>query len=552
MPVKPGNILLLFVFILQYCPSITKAQTLRSRTYYLSPKGDDRANGISPATAWRTLDRINQKRFNPGDSILLQAGKTFAGFITLDSLDGGSPGNPLVISSYGKGMALIEAGYGNGIYGYDCSFISISKLLIKGRGVEKNKGCGIFFYSDRHDMQCRQIRIDHCITEGFHQYGILFSCAEGEDIKGFDQVRITHCNAFDNGEAGIGSSGGQTKFHHTNFYVGDCKAFGNKGIPTKTENHSGNGIVMGGIENLLIEHCEAFENGALNRCKGGGPVGIWVWLCKKAVIQYCESHHNHAGLIKDGGGFDIDGGSSDCVIQYNYSHDNEGAGYLLAEYGAILPFVNDTIRFNISQNDGRKNGYGAITIWGVDKNYRVRNSAIYNNTIFVSGNATVNGIPSGVLLMGSNLEGVVITNNIISTSGGALLIKAEEKVDTNAVKFISNNYYSYNNNNAFIWGDHSFHSLESWRSATAGQEFFERKFLGTTLDPQFLAAGSGKTIGNTRLMARQLNAYRLQKTSCMRNSGIDLQLLHIFRGKHDFYGKRIDNTSPPFTGASVY
>jgi hypothetical protein len=552
MQIKLRDILFFLVFTILCCPSNAKAQALQSRTYYLSPSGDDRANGKSPLSAWHTLDRINQQQFNPGDSILLEGGKTFAGFITLDSLDSGSTGKPVVISSFGKGMALIEAGNGNGIYGYNCSFISISKIQVKGRGVDENKGSGIFFYSNRQDIQCRQIRIHQCIAEGFNQYGILIGCAEGEDIKGFDQVRITHCTARHNGEAGIGSYGGQTKFHHTNFYVGDCKVYENKGIPTKTENHSGNGIVMGGVENLLIEHCEAFENGALNRCTGGGPVGIWVWLCKKAVIQYCESHHNHAGLTKDGGGFDIDGGSSDCVIQYNYSHDNEGAGYLLAEYGAILPFVNDTIRFNISQNDGRKNGYGAITIWGVDKNYRVRNSAIYNNTIFVSGERLVKGIPAGVYLMGTNLETVVIANNIISTSGGAALIKADENVDSNAVRFISNNYYSHNNNTVFNWASRSYHSLESWRSDAEGQEIFRGKLLGTSLDPQFLGAGSGKTIGNTRLIANQLNAYLLHKSSPMRHSGIDLRLLNIFRGKYDFYGRRIDNSWPPFTGASAY
>jgi hypothetical protein len=157
-----------------------------------------------------------------------------------------------------------------------------------------------------------------------------------------------------NGQAGIASYGSYKGFQHKDFYIAYCRAFDNRGILTKTESHSGNGIVMSMIDSLIIEHCEAYENGADNRCNAGGPVGIWVWMCKHATIQYCISHDNHTGTTKDGGGFDIDGGASNCILQYNYSYNNEGAGYLLAEYGALFPFTNNIIRFNISVNDGRK------------------------------------------------------------------------------------------------------------------------------------------------------------------------------------------------------
>ncbi|MGB3525321.1 MAG: hypothetical protein WBB32_05075, partial [Flavobacteriales bacterium] len=39
--------------------------------YYVSPSGNDSNNGTSPATAWQTIDRLNQS-FNlwqPGDRI---------------------------------------------------------------------------------------------------------------------------------------------------------------------------------------------------------------------------------------------------------------------------------------------------------------------------------------------------------------------------------------------------------------------------------------------------------------------------------------------------
>ena len=57
---------------------------------------------------------------------------------------------------------------------------------------------------------------------------------------------------------------------------------------------------MGEVDGLLIDHCTAFENRADNRCESRRPVGIWVWMCKKAVIQYCVAHDNHTGSTKDG------------------------------------------------------------------------------------------------------------------------------------------------------------------------------------------------------------------------------------------------------------
>ena len=43
------------------------------------------------------------------------------------------------------------------------------------------------------------------------------------------------------------------------------------------------------------------------------------------------------------------------VMQYNYSHDNDGAGYLLAQFTYAREFTNNIVRYNISENDGRKN-----------------------------------------------------------------------------------------------------------------------------------------------------------------------------------------------------
>ena len=76
-----------------------------------------------------------------------------------------------------------------------------------------------------------------------------------------------------------------------------------------------------------------------------------------------ESYRNRT-IEVDGDGFDFDGGATNSVMQYNYSHDNDGAGLLFAQYpSAPQRMENPTIRHNISENDCSKLDYGAIHVW---------------------------------------------------------------------------------------------------------------------------------------------------------------------------------------------
>ncbi len=529
------------VFLVIYCQP--------SKSYYVSSYGNDANNGLSKTNPWKSLDKINKTNFNSGDSIFLEGGKTFNGSIFIDSLDSGLPGNPVTFLSYGSGDAVIDAANTNGLLAYNVSNISLIHLYFKGNGVTKNNGMGIYFYSDKTNEQCSSIVIDHCTAKGFHNEGILFSCAEGEHIKGFNNVKITNCVATENGQAGMGSYGGQTSFHHTNFYIANCTTFLNRGILAKTENHSGNGIVMGGIENLLISQCQAYNNGADNRCTAGGPVGIWVWLCKNAVIENCESHHNHAGLTKDGGGFDIDGGSQNCTIQYCYSHNNEGAGFLLAEYGAGLPFTNNTIRFNISENDGRKNGYGGISFWGAGDNYQVTNTYVYNNTVYIDDKNLVNGKPGAVTTMGKHFLNVLLANNIFTISGNAHFLNSDENLDTSRFYSVNNNYYSYNNQYLFQYKSGIINSLSAGLLSNPGQETLNLQPVWINVNPGFLNPGEGYKISGPHKMKAQLNTYHLQKPSTL-NNGINLlQQFSIDIGSKDFYGNSVDRIDR-FVGAA--
>lgn len=77
-------------------------------SFYVAPSGNDGNSGTSPAQPWRTLSRASQQVYQPGDSLLLQAGGVYRG--TLHFRGSGNSAQPVVISSYGAGNKPLIAG----------------------------------------------------------------------------------------------------------------------------------------------------------------------------------------------------------------------------------------------------------------------------------------------------------------------------------------------------------------------------------------------------------------------------------------------------------
>ena len=73
----------------------------RGATYYVSPTGNDAADGISPQTAWRTVGQVDSHNFKPGDRILFQRGGEWRE--SLKAPSDGAVGNPITFADYGAG-----------------------------------------------------------------------------------------------------------------------------------------------------------------------------------------------------------------------------------------------------------------------------------------------------------------------------------------------------------------------------------------------------------------------------------------------------------------
>lgn len=524
---------LLFIFSSWFI--IMACQKTLAVTYYVSPSGNDSHAGTSPQAAWRTIDKVNATDLNPGDKVLFQAGHDYHGNLLLTAEDAGTPKQPVVIGSYGSGRATIKAGNGSGVTVLNAGGIVVENLIVTGDDYRTNDGSGIRIINVLpNNEKLHYIRVRNIEAAGFGRRGIFVGgWASDKSKSGYKDVRITNCVTYKNEYTGIFTTGywhddpNISDYANSNVYVGYCKAYDNPGDPEYHEGHSGHGILMADVDGGVIEYCEAYNNGYACR-EMIGPVGIWAVWANNVTIQFCESHHNRTGGRWDGGGFDFDGGTTNSVMQYNYSHDNDGYGYLICSSKDVPHTYNNNIfRYNISVNDSQKSPAGGISFWtGSPKDYPIRNTQIYGNTIYSSTSAAI------AFWVKEGFYNTKVCNNLFITANNQKLV--EGNPDKSMATFSGNVYWSVDG--AFDIAGYK--SLEAWRKAT-GQEMLNGKPIGLFVDPKVTELGSNVTVGDPTKL-HTLTAYRLQKNSPLIDAGLDLRsLFGIDPGDRDFYGTSI-------------
>ncbi len=472
-------------------------------TYYVSPTGDDATPGTSPAQAWATLARVSRQRLLPGDHVLLQGGATFAGPLLLTAEDAGSAAAPVEVASFGTGRATIDAGLGFGVLVSDAGGIEVRDLICRGTDRVRSHGSGVAIVNTLPgDARLAHVRIDHVEASGFGRAlaapgtrpegqqspqgcGIMVGGdARDGSQSGFDDIAITACDLHDNAYYGMLITGAwdahATGYANTGLRIAGCRAHDNPGDPLYHENHSGSGILVEDCSGGLVEGCTAWNNGAQCPAAPGGPCGIWAASCHRVTIQDCEAYANHTGNGLDGDGFDLDGGCTECVLQYDFSHDNDGAGFLIYTYrGAPHTDRGNVVRWNLSCDDARTlPSYGAIFVGndgaGMD------GVEIYQNTCIGSG--------AGVALINVRGAGIgaAFRNNLL-IAAAAPLVRMERDLPT--VSFTGNLYWNHNAALARS-GDHDVADLAAWRAL--GKEMQAGRPCGAFADPHLdLAAARG-------------------------------------------------------------
>ncbi|PYV32123.1 MAG: hypothetical protein DMG22_14425 [Acidobacteria bacterium] len=508
--------------------------------YYVSDRGKD-SNPGTAAKPWRSLAKVDASRFAPGDRVLLEGGQTFDGNLVLDERSNANPQQPITIGSFGKGRAVIHAGLGTGILVRNIGGIVIRDLIVAGDDASKNQGFGIEVLNERGTAKLDFIRIENVDASQFRWAGIYvggaptimqsFEALPGSRY-GFRDVQISHSTVHHNMYGGILISGPWNRvpggYANEDVTIRDSVVHDNFGDPHYIH-HSGDGILLDDTDGGLIERCTAYHNGGADESSKGGPVGIWADAANRIKIQFCESYANHTGGKHDGGGFDLDGGVSNSIVQYNYSHDNDGPGFLVWNYShAAHPFAHNVIRYNLSENDARK--HRDVIEFG-SSGQPIDHIEFYNNTVFATKRK--DGAPHVVWILGEkDNTNVRLWNNLFISDGARPLIEIEK--NQTGVLFQGNAYWTQGEPFVVSYQGKEYHDLARWRAQT-GQETLDGKEVGVFANPDLSRMGMGETLAGLQLLSA-LASYHLLPASPLIDAGLDLHAkFGVDVGSHDLW-----------------
>jgi hypothetical protein len=467
--------------------------------YYIdSVAGSNSADGRSPKSAWKTLDRINAGEFASGDRIRLKRGSAWAGFLSPGG--SGSERSPIVVESYGRGaQPKIDAKglWLSTILLHNSQQIEVRDLDIANTSADRQPKLSGVAVTLQDFGDARHIVLDGLTIHDVHGSlvkdegggnGITCSCG-GDKVKTrFDGLTIQNCRLTRTDRNGITMGGNWVRDHwYPSLHV---VIRGNQ-----LEDIGGDGIVPIGCDGALVEH--NVIHGGRMRCDDYAA-GIWPWSCDNTVVQYNEVSGMHG--TKDGQGYDCDYNCQNTLFQYNYSHDNDGGFMLICtDGGQHLPWnignIGSVIRYNVSANDGLH----TFTITGPCKD-----TQIYNNSFYVGKGREVKLVDAGNW-GGTWSDNTVFTNNIFKIDGKASF----------GFGGMTNTQFR---NNAF--------------SGTIANRPDDAHPILT--DPNFVNAGQARN------GMKSAGDYRLKAGSPCIGAGVTVPL----DGGRDFWGKPIPKTSP--------
>jgi hypothetical protein len=371
---------------------------------------------------------------------------------------------------------------------YGASWVVVKRLRLVGAGRKTGNikdGFGI--------IASHHIRVEDIDITGFQKSGLL--------IYSSTDVVLEDVYAHENGAAGIAVEGSEGKKKSRDLRILRCRADDNPGDPTNLTNHSGNGIVAGHCTNLLIDHCSATNNGWDMPRIGNGPVGIWCYEADSVTIQHCLAYRNKTSVGgADGGGFDLDGGVTNSVIQYCLSYGNQGSGYCIFQYWGASPWYHNVVRWNISEDDGGvSDSRAGIYVWNSSGDAgQFYDCLVYNNTVYNSAEAAISFSTT------SARKQFAFYNNIFV--GADSLIRGDRGVDV----FSGNDWWVLHGGGAAV-GDKGYYEKPDFKDP-GGTRVTDIKGL----------AGFGK--------------YKVSAGSVLLRGGVDLRGLGIDAGVLDFNG----------------
>ena len=391
-----------------FCLALTLASLLHARTYHIDASAsDDSRDGLTPASAWKSLEKFNATVFQADDHILFKSGQHWLG--QLRPHGSGSAmsqaNHPITIGRYGDGDLPEIRGAGRfleTILIEDVEFWTLSDLAVTNLGASTAPGrSGVRIHA-------QALKLMRGITlRGLHVYdvngdlrkshegqGILFE-ANAKTHCAFDGILIENCRLERTDRNGICQRGlGDTRSKHVIIRSNILDDIG------------GDAIKLWGTNGGIIE--KNIVRNARARCSDNAAA-IWPFACDDTLIQYNEVSGTKG--TKDGQAFDADYLCKRTIIQYNYSYQNEGGFILICSPGNSYN-LNTIVRNNVSVNDGVNSGR-VIQIGG-----NPTNTLFQNNTIVIGPQQCLPMISFNEWDGGKASNTRFLSNSLVVSDGG--------------------------------------------------------------------------------------------------------------------------------------
>jgi len=431
--------------------------------YYVDcTKGNDANPGTSPSKPWGTLNKVNVTVFGPGDGIFFKRGSTCSG--TLHPQGSGVDGKPITLGAYGWGeRPTIDGGSAEVAFELrNQQYWEIQDIEITGGSV-----FGIHITSDGGAGTLNHFRLTHLVVHDVNggpvsskESGLVVLSSYGSNSI-LNDIVVDDVTAYNTNQwAGIMVTGLGSDYRADPPLLSTNVTIRNSTV----HNVYGDGIVLFGVKNGLIEKSLAYDTGMQPAPQTiGTPNAIWTWMCHDCIVQYNEAYNTHSPDV-DGGAFDVDWGCVNNLYQYNYAHDTDS--YCISVFGAGgLTTSNSIVRYNVCSNNGldstQANSAGAILLstWSGGTLDGVQ---IYNNTIYWNPVMNSNAIVNQATFTGTKPNS--FKNNIVYSTAPWILF-------SNTNLMFDNNLYWYPGDKDTVWlyGDDVYLGFTEYQSKS-GQD----------------------------------------------------------------------------------
>jgi len=411
--------------------------------YYIDPENGAHYNtGHSPSQAWETVDRIMERTWKAGDTILIKRGSVYNGTIRLQG--SGKEGFPIVIGSYGPDSLPLPEINGEGkkdetILIRNVEYWELHNLKITNKGaVARPKSVGIRIIAENMPGgTMNHIHIKGCTiadvygTKTHHIGGggagiFYYNVVENTSPSSFNDLVVENCHLINcqrDGLTGYLGTGDRSKRKANTNFVFRENLF--EGIP-------GDQIIVNGcdgaiVENNIVRNCAEGDfspEGASFRAEAAAA--IWCIHSDGTVFRYNTVQDHKATW--DGQAFDCDQNCQNTLFEHNITYNNVGGFFLLcpADAGFNQGYAESKgtiVRYNISINDGTRNYLkenGKALSSTIDVVGRVASAYFYNNTFIKTKSAAQNADNTAITFDSyTNISNsLVFSNNIFYNTTG--------------------------------------------------------------------------------------------------------------------------------------